>query len=31
MVKAHSIHGAELAEIIFVGGVVAVPGHNIEG
>lgn len=31
MVEGHSIHGAELAEVIFVGGVVAMPGNNIEG
>lgn len=30
MIKADSVHGAELAEIVFVRRVVAMPGHNIE-
>jgi len=31
MVKCHGIHGAELAKVILVWDVVAVPGHHIEG
>lgn len=31
MVEAHSVHRAKLGEVVFVGDVVAVPSHNIEG
>jgi hypothetical protein len=31
VVKADCIHGAEVAQVVLVGGVVAVPRNNVEG